>query len=88
MAKRKQEPNYQMILNSAICGLQQAYKDYKKAIIKNLDFTWINNDGDFSTLAGIEERNKEIAELNKEVIRLQAQVYKMQKKIGEVEQDV
>lgn len=75
MGKRiQQEPNYQLILDSVICALQQKYNEYKKAIIKNIEFTWIGNDGEYCFLEGVEERNKKIDELKKEIIRLRFKV--------------
>jgi len=75
MGKRiQQEPNYQLLFNSAICALQQKYNEYKKAIIKNIEFTWIGNDGEYCFLEGVEERNKKIDELKKEIIRLRFKV--------------
>jgi cell shape-determining protein MreC len=64
------EPNYQMMLDSAIVALQQIYKDYKEAVIKNLQLTWYDNDGMFTICDGVEERNKDIADKAKEITRL------------------
>lgn len=72
--KKQPEPNLQLILKSAISALQVTYKDYKSAIIKDLQYSWYSDDGEFSVLAGAEERKKEIADLGKEVVRLQAKV--------------
>lgn len=72
--KKQLEPNLQVILKSAISALQVTYKDYKAAIIKDLQYSWYSDDGEFSVLAGAEERKKEIADLEKEVVRLQARV--------------
>jgi len=83
---KPQEPNYQMLLDSAICALQQAYKEYKKAIIKDLDFTWINNKGEYSFVEGVEERVNKINELGKEVVRLQFKVNEL-KELVEVKQN-
>ena len=72
--KRQYEPNLQLILKSTISALQTAYTDYKTAIIKDLQYTWYSNTGDFNFLAGAEERKKKIADLEKEVMRLRVKV--------------
>ena len=65
-----QEQNYQLMLDSTISALQHAYSDYKKAVIKNLEFTWFDSEGVFTVPEGIERRNEDIAEKAKEVTRL------------------
>lgn len=79
--KKQPEPNLQLILKSAISALQVTYKDYKSAIIKDLQYSWYSDDGEFSVLAGAEERKKEIADLGKEVVRLQAKVDEIKNEI-------
>ena len=79
--KKQPEPNLQLILKSAISALQVTYKDYKAAIIKDLQYSWYSDDGEFSVLAGAEERKKEIADLGKEVVRLQAKVDEIKNEI-------
>ena len=64
------EPNYQMMLDSAITSLQEAYKDYKAKVIKNMQLTWIDQNGAFTFCSGLEERNEEIERLKKEITRL------------------
>ena len=66
--------NYELMLNSAVCALQQAYEDYKKAVIDNLKYTWFDKNGVLTILDGGEERNRKIEELNKEVMRLMLKV--------------
>lgn len=68
--KKILEPNYQMMLDSAITSLQQTYNDYKEKTIKNIDLTWIDQNGLFTVVSGLEERNEEIERLKKEITRL------------------
>lgn len=74
MKKRIQEPNYQMLFSSAVTALQQTYNEYKKALIKDIDFTFVGKDGMYVTLAGAEERAEKISELGKEIVRLKYKV--------------
>ena len=78
-----QEPNYQLMLNDAVFVLQETYKEYKKAVIKNMQFTWIDNDGALCYHSGLEERNKHIADLAKEITRLKFKVEEYKQKCGE-----
>ncbi|MBQ9589279.1 MAG: hypothetical protein IJR29_03740 [Butyrivibrio sp.] len=79
--KKQPEPNLQLILKSAIWALQVTYKDYKTAIIKDLQFSWYSDNGDFTFLAGAEERKKKIADLGKEVVRLKVKVEEIKNEI-------
>lgn len=79
--KKQPEPNLQLILKSAILALQVTYKDYKTAIIKDLQCSWYSDDGVFSFLAGAEERKKKIEDLGKEVVRLQFKVDEIKNEI-------
>ena len=80
--KKQPKPNLQRILESAISALQVAYKDYKTAIIKDLQCSWYSDNGEFTFLAGAEERKKKIADLGKEVVRLQFRVDEIKNEIG------
>lgn len=79
--KKQNKPNLQLVLKSAISALQVTYKDYKTAVIKDLQSTWYSNDGVFTFLAGAEERKKKITDLGKEVVRLQFEVDKIKNEI-------
>ena len=79
--KKQPEPNLQLILESAISALQVTYRDYKAAIIKDLQCSWYSDNGEFSILAGAEERKKKIVELGKEVERLQVKVDEIKNEI-------
>ena len=85
--KKLDKPNSQCILKSYISALQTTYKDYKDAIIDDLRCSWYSNDGEFTSLAGGEERMKKITYLGKEVIRLQAEVYKIKNQIEAGKED-
>ena len=80
--KKQPKPNLQRILESAISALQVAQKDYKTAIIKDLQCSWYSDNGEFTFLAGAEERKKKIADLGKEVVRLQFRVDEIKNEIG------
>lgn len=79
--KKQPEPNLQLILKSAISALQVTYKDYKTAIIKDLQCSWYSDNGELTFLAGVEERKKKIADLGKEVVRLQVKVDEIKNEI-------
>lgn len=79
--KKQPEPNLQLILKSTISALQVAYKNYKTAIIKDLQCSWYSDNGEFTFLAGVEERKKKIADLGKEVVRLQVKVDEIKNEI-------
>jgi hypothetical protein len=79
--KKQPEPNLQLLLKSAISALQVTYKDYKTAIIKDLWLSWYSDNGEFTFLAGAEERKKKIADLGKEVVRLQVKVDEIKNEI-------
>ena len=79
--KKQPEPNLQLILESAISALQVTYRDYKAAIIKDLQCSWYSDNGEFSLLAGAEERKKKIVDLGKEVERLQVKVDEIKNEI-------
>lgn len=68
---RKQiQQNLEITKKSAIDSLRYAYSNYKNAIIDSLKWSWIDDEGNFVTLEGAEERNNKIKELEKEVLRL------------------
>ena len=79
--KKQPEPNLQLILKSTISALQVTYKDYKTTIIKDLQCSWYSDNGEFTCLAGVEERKKKIADLGKEVVRLQVKVDEIKNEI-------
>ena len=79
--KKQSEPNLQLMLKSVISALQVTYKDYKTAIIKDLKYTWYSDDGEFTFLAGAEERKKQIEDLGKEIARLQNRVCEIKNEI-------
>ncbi len=79
--KKQPEPNLQLILKSAISALQFTYTNYKAAIIKDLQCSWYSDDGNFTFLAGAEERKKKIEDLGKEVACLSIKVNEIKNEI-------
>lgn len=79
--KKQPEPNLQLILKSTISELQVTYTNYKKAIIEDLQYSWFSDNGEFTFLAGAEERKKKIEDLGTEVVRLQVIVGKIKNEI-------
>ena len=74
------EPNYQILLSSAIYSLQNVYIQYKKAINECLNWTFIDGDGEFCVLEGYEERYERVNELSREILRLQFEVKELKGK--------
>ena len=70
MAKKEPTPNYQLMYQSAVCGLQQAYNRYKVAVYEEIRWTFIGNDGRIGILDGYKERNEKTKEAYEEVKRL------------------
>lgn len=44
MSRRKPTPNYQLMFESAVGALQNAYAEYKKVRTKQLRWTFFDND--------------------------------------------
>ena len=72
--KKQNEPNYQMLFQSAVSSLQTAYNDLKKANIKVIENRFIGADGRQVVYAGEEKRVKRMNDLAKEVERLSIEV--------------
>lgn len=70
MTRRKPQPNYDLMLQSAITGLQIAYSEYKKARAEAIRWTFIDTNGSIAILDGYEERQKRIENAESEVVRL------------------
>ena len=81
------EPNYQMLLNSAISALQDTYSQYKKAMNESLRWSFVNNDGEFCILGGYEERQAKIDELSREILRLQFKIKELKECIDGCEKE-
>ena len=79
--KKQPEPDLQLILKSTISELQVTYTNYKNAIIKDLQYSWYSDNGEYTFLAGAEERKKKIADLEKKVVRLQVIVGEIKNEI-------
>ena len=82
MSRRKPTPNYQLMLESAVTGLQIAYAEYKKARIEAIRWTFIDKDGRFAILDGYKERQKRIGNAEAEVVRLMELTNELRNKIG------
>ena len=78
---KQPEPNLQIMLKTTISALQITYKNYITAIIKHLQYSWYSDDGEFTILAGAEERKKKIEDLGKEIVRLQVIVDEIKNEI-------
>ena len=70
MAKREPTPNYDLMFQSAVGALQNAYSEYKKARREQLRWTFFDNDGNFAFLDGYKERKERVDNAEKEVARL------------------
>lgn len=54
--KRKQEPNFEIMLKSAITAYQEDYETLKKLKKQQIDMTWIGEDGQFCMVDGAKEQ--------------------------------
>lgn len=80
--RRQNKPNLQLLLRSTVSALQDTYSSYKKAVVEDLRCTWYSDDGEFTFLAGAEERKKKITDLAWEVIRLQTEVARIKEEMA------
>lgn len=69
MTRKKPTPNYQLMFESAVSALQNAYAEYKKAQVEAIRWTFIDADGHMAILDGYEARQKRIENAEAEVIR-------------------
>lgn len=70
MARKEPTPNYDLMFQSAVYGLQQAYIEYKKAISEELRWTFFDSNGHFNIPSGYEERHQKTKKANAEVTRM------------------
>ena len=77
MSRRKPTPNYQLMFESAVCALQDAYAEYKKARVKQMQWTFFDNDGRFCFLDGYKELKERIDNAEEEVARLMKEVERL-----------
>ena len=68
------EPNYNMLFRSAVLCLQQTHNELKKAVMEEVKWQFIDDNGKPCILAGYEERARRVSELMKEVDRLRHDV--------------
>lgn len=74
MAKNDPTPNYELMFQSAVGALQNAYKEYKNAVCDELWRTFFDSDGHFSVLSDHEKRAKRTTDAEIEVMRLRCEV--------------
>ena len=84
MNKKINEPNYELILKSAISSLQNTYEQYKKAVYESIKYTFINGNGELCMLGGQEERQAKVENLKQELLRLENQIEEIMMKIYEM----
>lgn len=73
---RELKPNYQILFDSAVHGLQTAYNDYKKVIMEDLKWTWYDDVGNFCFFGDAKARKERIANAEKDVRYMQEEVEK------------
>lgn len=76
MTRKKTEPNYNLMFQSAVIGLQNAYRQYKTAMTMALQSTWYGDDGNYAELNTAIEHREKAHQLNREVYRLKEEVEK------------
>ena len=82
MNRRKPTPNYQLMFESAVCALQNTYAEYKKAKVKQMQWTFFDNDGRFCFLDGYKELKQRIDNAEEEVARLLKEVERLRELRG------
>ena len=75
-----------MLFDSAVCGLQRAYNDYKRAVFEDLKWTWYDQEGNFCILGDAKARKEKIANAEKDVKYMQGEVEKY-RRLKDGEQD-
>lgn len=65
------------MFESAVCALQNAYAEYKKAKVKQMQWTFFDNDGRFCFLDGYKELKERIDNAEEEVARLLKEVERL-----------
>jgi len=82
MTRRKPTPNYQLMFESAVGALQNAYAEYKKARAEQVRWTFFDNDGRFCFLDGYKERKERVDNAEEEVARLLKEVERLRELKG------
>jgi len=82
MSRRKPTPNYQLMFESTVGALQNAYAEYKKAIVKQVQWTFFDNDGRLCFLDGYKELKERIDNAEEEVARLWKEVERLRELRG------
>jgi len=82
MSRQKPTPNYQLMFESTVGALQNAYAEYKKAIVKQVQWTFFDNDGRFCFFDGYKELKERIDNTEEEVARLLKEVERLRELRG------
>ena len=82
MSRQKPTPNYQLMFESAVSALQNAYAEYKKARAEQVRWTFFDNDGRFCLLDGYKERKERVDNAEEEVARLLKEVERLRELKG------
>lgn len=81
--KRQIEQDYDIVFNSSVCALQQAYNKYKRLLNDYMKYTFYDNNGCFSIVSGYEDRAGSIMQAEKEWKRLVHEVEHYRQKVSE-----
>ena len=74
MPRKKPEPNYDLMLKSAITALQMDYAEWKKAFKEDLEFSWYADDGSFCRLEGHKDRLRRLRDIQDRIDIDKAQI--------------
>ena len=83
--RKNPEPNYGLMLKSAVTALQGDYNLLKNAQIESIRWTWFDSDGNYVELSGGLERLRKIEVLYDRVANDLKEVEKYRTKLDEVE---
>lgn len=75
------KPNYKILYQSAIFGLQDAYSRYKREMIRSIESTFIGDNGEFFVLSESEECQADMDKLIEEITLLKLQVNEIKKQM-------
>jgi len=85
MPRRNPTPNYDIMFECAVSGLQFTFSEYKKAKKKDMDNTFITADGYVGVLEGYDKRVQKIEVLRQEVQRQMQEVERLRELKGGTE---
>ena len=81
------EPDWELLLKSAIWGKKVAYEAFKKSINDAYKYTFVGVDGEMIGLEGQEERNQKVLDCWKEVERLDYEIQRIRNEIERVKNE-